>query len=197
MPFKRSLFLNRLIDFRIASRLIMKNFVTSTLQGSYRAKSKYTKQSSYKRLNLDCFAPLAMTKSLISTLSGYLDCFVHFDRFDKLTDRKLNAPLRNDVLHVPSLRGGYRAKSKYTKLSRLSSILLDCFLLRASQFAMTATCIVITLFCRGFPCPALIMTNYLIRTLSGLLDCFLLRVLRHFDGSTGSPTAGSVHRFAL
>ena len=37
------------------------NLVTPSLRGGALSLSKWTKQSRYKRLNLDCFAPLAMT----------------------------------------------------------------------------------------------------------------------------------------
>ena len=71
---------------------------------------------------------LIMTKSLTHTLSDISG---------------LLRSARNDVLHVPSLRG--------TKQSRSSNLYLDCF----APLAMTATRIVITLFCRGiFPMPA-------------------------------------------
>ena len=79
-------------------------------------------------------------------------------------------------LVTPSLRG--------TMQSKLSSILLDCF----APLAMTATCIVITLFCRGFfPCPLLAMTirqnriNMTLPHIEGLGKCAGRRCICGFD----------------
>ena len=92
---------------------------------------------------------------------------------------------RNDeAIQAWLLASGLLRKLIMTKsLIRTLPIVLDCFLLRSSQFAMTATCIVITLFCRGFfPCPLLAMTGYMYRhceAVTELVEVWLLSLSKY------------------
>ena len=67
-----------------------------TIQVAVIATAGHWKKSPAKKSDDDQVAVIASGAKQSGNKRLNLDCFVHFDRFDKLTDHRFNAPPRNE-----------------------------------------------------------------------------------------------------